>query len=214
MFSVFISGIVCGLTIAIMIGPSFFSLIQTSIHRGFRSGMYLAIGISLSDLAFVMLSYLGISQIINEPGNQLLFGIIGGAILIGYGAYTFMKKVKISIDSNEDEQTPLKIIKLKKPAFYTYIIKGFFLNLANPFLIIFWMGIMGFVSANYGTHSAETYTFFTGTLLTVLATDLIKCFIGKKTKQFLNPKLLSFLNHLLGIILIVFGLVLIFRVIF
>lgn len=58
MFHPLLEGIVIGFTIAILTGPAFFSLIQTSIHRGFRSGLFLAGGIFLSDASLLMLCYL------------------------------------------------------------------------------------------------------------------------------------------------------------
>ena len=46
--SPFLQGILVGLTFAVLLGPAFFSLIQTSIQRGFRSGLFLALGISFT----------------------------------------------------------------------------------------------------------------------------------------------------------------------
>jgi len=43
------NGVIYGLVLAVLVGPVFFTLIQTSIERGFKSGVYVAIGISLSD---------------------------------------------------------------------------------------------------------------------------------------------------------------------
>ena len=42
-------GIIIGLTMAVMLGPALFALLQTSIHRGTKAGVILAFGIFLSD---------------------------------------------------------------------------------------------------------------------------------------------------------------------
>ena len=55
----FWEGMILGLTLAIMLGPAMFSLIQTSIHRGLYRGILLAGGIFLSDFTLVLLCYLG-----------------------------------------------------------------------------------------------------------------------------------------------------------
>ncbi len=203
MFHPLLEGIVIGFTIAILTGPAFFSLIQTSIHRGFRSGLFLAGGIFLSDASLLMLCYLGASQIIYEGQNSLVFGMIGGTILVVFGIVTFRRKVHM-----EDEY----LQQIKKPGPLTYILKGFFLNFANPFIWIFWMGVVVGTTSNFGVDTTSIYMFFTGILVTTLSTDLLKCFIANKIKAYLNLKVLAKINHMVGIILVIFGIVLIIRV--
>jgi len=50
------TGIILGLTLAVLIGPVFFALLQTSIHKGFGAGVLVAIGISASDIFLHFLS--------------------------------------------------------------------------------------------------------------------------------------------------------------
>jgi threonine/homoserine/homoserine lactone efflux protein len=202
-----LSGILLGLTMAIMLGPALFSLLQTSIRRGFRYGMFLAIGIIISDFVLVALSYLGVSAIITKPGNTIIFGLIGGIIMILFGVFTFRKKTRIETVNAEDTLTAVAPKKTWK-----FIAKGFLLNFANPFLLIFWMGWMAYIGNTYGPHSIETLFFFAGTLTTVFATDLLKCFIAGKIKKYLKPKLITIVNYILGLVLIVLGVLMIIRV--
>jgi threonine/homoserine/homoserine lactone efflux protein len=211
MIHVLISGIVLGMTISFMIGPSFFSLLQTSINKGFKIGMFMAMGIFLSDFTLVALSYLGVSQVITLPKYQMAFGLIGGAILIGYGIYTFRKKNNLTETNEKDTEMPK--IKLHS-VILTYFVKGYFLNLANPFLLISWMGIMGYASASFGDSHLKTVLFFAGTLLTIFAIDLTKCFIANRIKQYLRPIIIKLINHILGVVLIGFGVYLIGKTIY
>lgn len=192
-----------GLTLAVLLGPAFFTLIQTSIHRGFVSGILLALGIFLSDLTLVVLCYLGASQILYEGPNSLIFGMIGGIVLIVFGIVTFRRTV-----TSEGQD-----LHLKKPGPVTYILKGYFLNFANPFIWIFWMSIVVGVTSNLGVASKEVYLFFIGLLGTTLATDFLKSFIAHKIKRFFNPKVLVTVNHVVGILLVIFGIALIIRVV-
>ena len=54
---IFIEGTLLGLSLALVMGfgPSFFTLIQTSINRGFKSAMLLDLGIILNDILIVCL---------------------------------------------------------------------------------------------------------------------------------------------------------------
>ena len=52
--------------LAFLIGPVFFTIIQTSIERGFGSGTLVAVGVSLSDAFYITLTYLGIYQLFDK----------------------------------------------------------------------------------------------------------------------------------------------------
>ncbi|MGE5382188.1 MAG: LysE family translocator [Omnitrophica WOR_2 bacterium] len=198
-----IEGMILGLTLAIMLGPALFTLIQTSIHRGLSRGIILAIGIFLSDLTLVCFCYLGAAQIFGNDRNGLLFGVIGGIILISFGVVTFLRKVYISPDEMVDN--------IKKPGPATYIFKGFFLNFANPFVWLFWVSVMVTVSASYGAASFNLKLFFAGSLLTIFSTDILKVFVANKLKKYLKPKYLISLNHMVGVLLVAFGIFLVIK---
>ena len=199
-------GMILGFTLAIFFGfgPALFALIQTSIHRGLWSGFLLAFGIFLSDVALVALCFLGAINIMTKPENHLVFGIISGIILILFGFFTYRKKVELANPDSDNEAS--------KPGAITYILKGFFLNIANPFVWIFWMGIVVGITANYEGKVQEVILFFSASLLTVLATDLLKCFGSYKIKRFLTVKLIQWVNRIAGIGLSLFGVYLIIRV--
>lgn len=205
MTSALIEGVILGFTLAFLIGPSFIALVQTSISKGFYAGVQFSLGIALSDLVLIALSYLGALQLITSPGHQVSVGIIGGAILIGFGVYTFTRKQKILSPKNID--VPIGTGKLFK-----HISKGFFLNIFNPFLLVFWIGVVGLASSRYGVQSREIIIFFTGALSTVILTDMVKSFIAHRIKRYLNLKTLSLMNRLVGISLVGFGIGLIIRV--
>lgn len=199
----FLEGAIIGLTLAVLLGPALFSLLQTSVHRGFRSGAMLAVGIFFSDLALVFLSFVGAMQILTSESNRLLFGFISGMILISYGVVALTKKSKTAPNGD--------LIIEKETNRYKYIIKGFFLNIANPFVWIFWMGLTVGVTSNYGDDFHSSTLFFSGTLFTIITTDLLKVYVAKSIKGLLNPTNIKRLNHIVGILLIAFGIVLIIR---
>ncbi|MGM0648110.1 MAG: LysE family translocator [Bacteroidota bacterium] len=207
----FLQGILFGFMVAITLGPAFFSLLQTSINKGFKAGVFMAIGISLSDITLIFLSYMGISRLINSPDNQLIVGIIGGLVLAIFGLVTFTRKPDVHLPDSKDFQKPGSE-RISNP--FAFAIKGYFLNIANPFLIIFWMGIMSFVSTNYGMELKTVTSFFTGTILTIFGTDLVKSFVGNKIKKYLKYNILLWFNRIVGLILMGSAVVLISRVLY
>lgn len=200
--------IILGVPMMFLFGPAFFALLQTSVQRSLKCGIFLAFGIFLSDTTLVALSFFGILQLLSSPSNQLAVGIIGGIILISFGVYTFSRKV------HEDEHGNLydNAIGVKTLGPAAYILKGYFLNIANPFLLIFWMGMMGLVSSEYGFQSNSIIAFFAGALIMVFSTDILKCLIANRIrKYFLKAKVINWINKIIGGVMLVFGIVLLIR---
>jgi threonine/homoserine/homoserine lactone efflux protein len=201
-------GLALGLTLALFFGfgPAFFALLQTGIHRGFKKGFFLAFGIFLNDLSIVALSIWGAHAIMVNMQKYQLFGVLGGIILILFGIFSFQYKSKI----NGKENT----VNDKGPRFYTFIIKGFLMNLANPFVWLFWPTIVLGVAAPFMTDTRDMVLFFSGTLSVVFLSDVTKVYLASRIKRFITAKFLQWVNRIAGIGLIVFGFVLIFRTLY
>lgn len=205
-------GIILGLTLAVTLGPALFSLLQTSIHRGFWAGARFALGISLSDITVLTFCYFGVSQILRNPENQFVAGIIGGSVLIAYGIYTFLHKTPpIQNNNNNDKDEDINI-KIKVPKPITHILKGYILNITNPGVWALWVTAMTGISAGYEAKFSAIFYFFIGTLGTVFSTDILKCFIAHKIKNHLKPKSITGLNKFVGVLLIIFGIIVIITV--
>ncbi len=201
-----------GITLAFLVGPSFVSLLQTSINRGFYAGVQFAFGIVLSDITLIALSYFGALQFLGADHNQLRMGVIGGLIVIGFGVVTFTRRYHIASPVNV-ELGP-KTERFFSGKLFKYVSKGYFMNIFNPFLLIFWLGVMSLISSKYGIPSREIILFFSGTIAAVFSTDLIKCIIANRIKRRLTPKLLTMINRVVGVLLVAFGIALIIRVLY
>ncbi|HOI32856.1 MAG TPA: LysE family transporter, partial [Bacteroidales bacterium] len=114
---------------------------------------------------------------------------------------------------NADDEVELPL-RVKGPRWFTYIAKGFFMNIVNPFVWIFWVGVVVGISARMGGDETRLTTFFSGTLITVLLGDLLKAYGAYSIKRFFNTRMIGLLNKIAGIGLIIFGFFLIGRVIF
>lgn len=192
------------MTLAVLLGPALFALVQTSIHRGFRYSVLLAIGIFFSDITLVFLCFIGALQIISSPQNRLIFGIIAGSVLIIYGIVTFVRHVTLNNgNGNGNGET--------RPGWFTFILKGYFLNVANPYVWLFWITVTVGVTSDYGENTRSVFFFFTGALLMILITDIIKAYIAKKIKIHLRESNVKRMNQVVGVLLLFFGIVLIAR---
>jgi threonine/homoserine/homoserine lactone efflux protein len=200
-----IEGAILGFTLSFFFsfGPALVAEIQTSIHRGFWAGVLLAFGVFLSDAAIVFLGFIGAVQIFEN--NKMLLGFIGGVILIIFGIVTYRRKVIIDVDSNNAE------LKQNNPNFLTYILKGFFINFTNPFVWIFWMGVVVGFTANYRAERLLLIVFFTTALGIVFLMDMLKIFSAYKIKKYIQTHNIIWINRIAGIGLILFGIYLVVR---
>ncbi|MCK9290293.1 MAG: LysE family transporter [Bacteroidales bacterium] len=210
MGNIIFQGMLLGLTLATFFGfgPAFFALVQTSIHRGFVPAIWLAIGVFLNDLFMVVLCLMGAVQIITEPSNYFWFGLTSGCILIIFGLVTFHRKVVIEVPS--PNELPIKV---QGPAWFVYIAKGFFMNIVNPFIWIFWVGVVVGISARFGGDQKDLSYFFGATLAMVLMSDIAKAYLAYNIKRFLTARTIGFFNKFAGMGLIGFGTFLIGKVI-
>ncbi|MEQ8338408.1 MAG: LysE family translocator [Cyclobacteriaceae bacterium] len=193
----FLNGLLFGLIFVFSLGPAFFSLVQTSVQKGFTRALLLAIGISLSDIVFVILSLMGITSWMESDRFKIILSIVGAIVLISYGIYSWFKKPKIYSNEGENKQDVNNV---------KYIVKGFLLNGFNPFILVFWMGIIGIVSVNFEYNTWQQQVFFSGVLATIFSTDLLKAFIANRLRSIVTPNSIMIMNRSVGVILILFGL--------
>ncbi len=190
-----VTGIGFGLILAVMIGPVFFTILQTSLHEGFRAGAFLATGVLISDACWISITYLFAAQLDLTGEYRYYTGWIGGLLLILFGLSMLLSKVKVKdVDDN------------KSTVHAKFILKGFLLNTFNPAVPIFWLGAISVIKLKENYSTLHEAIFFGTVLTTVFATDIFKSFIAHRLKKILKPIVLLWINRLVGTILIVIGL--------
>ena len=209
--------IVFGLTLAIVLGfgPAFITLIQTSIHRGFRSAAWFAAGVFLNDVLMVSLCVLTSIQVVANNERELFYFSLGaGVILILFGVFTYTKKVKEdnfkSIRERTDEIIDENREKFKKdddtPRWFVFLGKGFVLNVLNPFVWIFWFSTVAVTAGTMEGNKLKVLLFFAIVLATSLGCDLLKAKGASFLKKFFNAKRIMIMNKIIGWGLVLFGL--------
>lgn len=196
MFSIIINGILFGLLLAVMFGPVFFALIQNSIVKGLKPGIYMALGITIADISYIFLMYFSVKLFRNNDMVSMLLGAIGGAIILITGILSLLKK----------EHRPEEQVKAIKKGFARQFIKGFALNGINPFVLLYWLGVMTMVTVNYEYEGHEMIAFFIALISTLLITDISKVVLAHKLRAWITPKRIKWMNKIVGIALILFSL--------
>jgi threonine/homoserine/homoserine lactone efflux protein len=190
-----------------MVGPVFFVLLETSIRRGVRAALAFDLGVLLSDVIYVLVAFVFYSQVsaIMVGERQDSLKIVGGVLFIIYGIVTYIKKPK---ESALDE---VGNVIHKSSDYLILALKGFFLNFANPLVIFYWFSVITLGAKSTANNEADHYAilyYIAVILVTFFSFDLLKIFGAKKLRPLVTDKVLVILNHFIGIVFAVFGIIL------
>ncbi len=198
-----LNGIYWGLILAVLVGPVLFILVQAGIERGFRAGVVIASGMWVGDLLFVLLTYFGLSHMLQASewaGFESTLGLVGGAILVSLGIATCRSKAPV-----QTSETSLS------DDYPTLWLKGLVLNTINPFCVFYWVMISStVVSDNYQT-SSQAAMFYAGIIGTIVTTDCLKVYLAKELRRWLTIEHVKLVRHGTGLVLLFVGLGFVFR---
>ncbi|SKC86554.1 Threonine/homoserine/homoserine lactone efflux protein [Ohtaekwangia koreensis] len=193
-----LNGIISGIVLAFLIGPVFFTIIQTSIERGFTSGVFVAVGVSFSDALYIFVSYLGLVQFMETESFRHYLAYGGGIVLLLFGLYYLLIKSKKLV--HYDPQ------KIEARSWWRLAAKGFIINGLSPMVLFFWIATVGVATTqlNYNTNR-EAFIFFSSIVGTVFITDTIKAKLADKLRLVMTPIVIRVMNIVLGIVLVIFA---------
>jgi threonine/homoserine/homoserine lactone efflux protein len=112
-------------------GPLFFATVSHGTKHGAKTGLIFSVAHTIVEFSLIMLFALGLLTIASEPVVKIVIGVMGGIVLIAFGAVQIRK----SIISNPED--------LKKPkSSYRHL---FFIGIAftglNPYFILWWLTV-------------------------------------------------------------------------
>ena len=195
--------ITVGFFSAFIMGPVFWVLLETSITKGFKAAIAFDLGVMLADVCFIAVCYLGSFQLLEDEQNKQGLFVLGGTILLLYGLFSWInrnKKNKAQQDINESKENYLGLA-----------VKGFAINILNVGVFIFWGGVTIVSSPAAGKSFTTFILFFSIVLLSYFITDLFKISVANRFKRLLNGKGIVIVNSVISIILVVSGMMLIFK---
>ncbi|QIE59888.1 LysE family transporter [Rasiella rasia] len=197
-----------GFLLAFAVGPVFFTLIETSITKGFKAGVFFDLGAMTADIIFIVIAYFSTSKILERVKDDPGLLIFGGVVLIAYGVISYIRTSKNWIKIVREHYA----VKVKKNLGGLFL-KGFLLNFVNFGVLAGWIGTI--IMANALTTSNRGVIFFLSTVLVVFfATDLLKIALAKKLKSKMTPRVIFKTKKWVSILITLFGLFLLIEGIF
>ena len=205
MFEALLKGLTLGLLLSISVGPVIFSIIKQSLNSGHRGGIAFILGVSASDITLVLVSNVFTHLFGYIVKHKSFIGVTGCLFLVAMGIFfLFFKKIKI-------DDSGVQVLQLRKRDYVRTFLSGFFMNMLNPAVFIFWLT----TSTTLITLTIENRIIaFATCLVFVLAADFLKVMMAQKIRKKLTPHNIQLLSRINGLILFGFGLVLLWGLIF
>lgn len=205
MIEALLKGLTLGLLLSISVGPVIFSIVKQSLNSGPRGGMAFVLGVSASDISLVLISNVFTELFGYLVKHKEFIGIAGSIFLISLGVYfLFFKKVKV-------DDSGVQVMPVRKRDYAKIFLSGYFMNTLNPAVFIFWLT----TSTTLITLSIQNRIIaFVTCLAFVLATDILKVIMAQKIRKKLTPHNIQLLSRINGMILLGFGIVLLWGLIY
>lgn len=195
--NVFLSYILLGLSLAAPIGPINAAQIDKGIRNGFMHAWFVGVGAVVADGVYMLVVYIGVVQFLETGFMQTFLWLFGCFVLIYTGVETLVHSREVHLENTRGNEPLVK-------SFFS----GFFMAIANPLTILFWLGIYGSVLAKtvskYGR--TELILYSSAIFIGLLLWDIIMACVASSFRSFLTSKLLRAISFLSGISLIGFGI--------
>ncbi|TKK66595.1 LysE family translocator [Ilyomonas limi] len=209
MIAALLKGLALGVLLSISVGPVVFAIIRQSLNNGHKGGFAFVAGVSASDIGLVLICNI-FSQLFKAAmSHEKFIGIAGSIFLILMGLYNiFFKKVP-----QPGEVKAVQVFRKRDVA--ASFFQGFFMNLLNPGVLLFWFAASATIldDSETATHPDQyRFVVFFTCLLFVLSADICKVFLAGKIRTKLTPHNIHIIDRISGLILTIFGIVLLYGI--
>jgi len=194
---IFLKGLVVGFLIATPVGPIGLLCIQRTLSQGKIPGLVSGLGAATADAIFGLIAALGLTVISNFLiEEQIWLRLFGGLFLCYLGVRTFLSK-------------PIEKASLvNAPSHISNYGSTFLLAFTNPLTIIIFVAIFASIGVvNPGKHYVSASLLVAGVFIGSGLWWFILCGAAGVLREKISYNKLAWLNRISGIIITIFGLV-------
>lgn len=200
-------GIVIGICASAPMGPVGILTVQRTQKKGRWYGFVTGVGASVSDLLYAIITGFGMSfvmNLINDPVYKFYLQLIGGLMLFGFGAYSFINN-------------PLKKAHTSSGSRGSLVhngITGFFVTVSNPLIIMLFMALFAQFAFIIPEHTFEMCIGFISILFGALLWWYGLTWLIAKIKNKFDEMGVVLLNKIIGSVVMIFSLIALIGTIF
>jgi threonine/homoserine/homoserine lactone efflux protein len=197
-------GLIIGVLVAAPVGPVNVLCIQRAIERGFWGGLAAGLGAVIGDGLIALFAGLGVGAVSGAVAHhRTAIEVIGGLALLAFGAKLYFTEPSLTPQlSPEDPNASLK-------DFVWDIPQTFFLTITNPGAVLGLFAIFGGISTFVEVQSTiDVLTMVAAIVAGSLAWWIFLSNVISRNRHRFDGALLAKINRVAGILLLVFGAVL------
>lgn len=195
-----IQGLLYGLGISFMLGTVFFALIQQGLKFGVKAGVFIAIGVILTDIFFIALAFF-FTDLASTfiQSNRSFITLLGAGFIIVFGLVGVLTTNKQEEFSAVEKLIPLRMIAL-----------GAVLNATNPVNFFVWLSLQ-VLMLSQGFGNAYALTFYGFSLFAIFLAEVGIATFAYYLKNKLNEKVLLYLKNGINLLFIGIGVILLLK---
>jgi threonine/homoserine/homoserine lactone efflux protein len=193
--SLFVQGIIIGLTLAAPVGPLALICIQRTVTEGRLHGIFSGIGVATADSFYAAVTFLGLTVISGLIiAQQYLFRFLAGVVLILIGIRVFLS-IPSAISAKTEHETYLKD--------YLSMVA---LAIANPLTLVFFLVILpGYGVVIHGTSFLSAAEFVAGVFFGSTVWWVVLCGSIGSVRSRISAENLGRINRVSGLLISCFG---------
>lgn len=200
-------GLIVGMLIAAPVGPVNVLCIQRAIERGFWGGIAAGIGSVMGDALIALCAGLGVGTVSGVvETHRAVIQVIGGVALVAFGLRLYFSAPRLKLSTDETSA------RLKD--FVWDIPQTFLLTVTNPGAVLGLFAVFGGVSTFVEVHSTIDVLLLVAAIASgsMLWWVALSNLIGSYRHR-IDLRMLNLVNRIAGLLLAIFGAVLIAEVI-
>lgn len=193
MFEYILSGFSIGLAAGLKPGPLGVVVMQQTIRFGLKSGLKASLAPIVTDIPVILVFVILIYKFKSIDIFLSFVSLFGGLFLM-WLSYNSIKLRSLDFDDKTASNSLLTTIKI---------------NFLSPYPYMFWFGVGGSYIAK--SDFLESVLFVIVTLGGIVFSQMAIAFITYKSKSFLESKTYLYIVKFLGVLLLIFGILLLYR---
>lgn len=197
-----IKGFRFGILLQLAVGPMCLLVFNTSASEGLLSGIILVSAITFVDGLYILLSGLGVAAIMKNIQIQRIIKLFGCVILMLFGISMITGVLGMHLLSS------ISLFPAEKQE--NIFLKGLLLTGSNPLTILFWSSVFSTQVIQYKLNKLQLFYFGFGCILSTISFLSIIAILGTIVSRFLPKSIMNGMNIVVGVLLILFGIKLVF----
>ena len=189
----------------IAIGPVFFFILNIALQRTLIDGLFAVIAVTIADYLFIALAVLGVGKLLERPKIKFGMGITSSVVLMLFGIIMI-----VSIGQGSPVSSPNNPVESNYAASF---ISTFFLTISSPLTIVFWTGLFAARAIEKGYTQKQLLFFGIGAGLATFVFLGTSVSLLASISTSIPLALLRILNAGVGVLLMVYGIIRLYRIV-